>query len=164
MKLNSYFKIVSMGAATAVFLISPFGNASHSATPAPSPRYPKAFCRIEIDNAHISTSVLRNSGIRVVKVNAKSICNVRQERVSLTLEIYKVGRFSNYLMHRSQTNPNSLKSAGLVVKIQDSKVLCVNSKASSYFGVAFAKAIIQGSWQYAGKTRSLNVIKLNCGN
>ena len=152
------------GTLVTIFLVSPLGTASHSASPAPKPQSPKAICRIEIDDAHISTSVLRNSGSRVVKVNAKSICNVRQERVSLTLEIYKVGIFSNYLMHRSQTNPNSLKSAGLVVKIQDSKVLCVNSKASSYFGIAFAKAFIQGRWQYAGKTRSLNVIKLNCGN
>jgi hypothetical protein len=164
MKLDSCFKIIGICALTAVFLIAPFSNASHSATPAPFPRYPKATCRIEIDDAHISTSLLRNNGIRVVKVNAKSICNVRQERVSLTLEIYKVGRFSNYLTHRSRTNPNSSKSAGLVVKIQDLKVLCINSKASSYFGVAFAKAFIQGKWQYAGKTRSLNVVKLNCGN
>lgn len=164
MKLNSYFRTIIFGALVTVFLVSPIGTASHSATPAPKPQAPKAICRIEIDDAHISTSILRNSGIRVVKVNAKSICNVRQERVSLTLEIYKVGRYSNYLMHRSQTNPNSLKSAGLVVKILDSKVLCINSKASSYFGVAFSKAFIQGRWQYAGKTRSLNVIKLNCGN
>ena len=164
MKLNSYFRIMLFGTLVTVFLVSPLGTASHSASPAPKPKSPKAICRIEIDDAHISTSVLRNSGTRVVKVNAKSICNVRQERVSLTLEIYKVGRYSNYLMHRSKTNPNSLKSAGLVVKIKDSKVLCVNSKVSSYFGIAFARAFIQGRWQYAGKTRSLNVIKLNCGN
>ena len=164
MKLNSYFRTILIGALVAVFLVSPIGSASHSATPTQKPQSPKAICRIEINDAHISTSILRNSGIRVVKVNAKSICNVRQEQVSLTLEIYKVGRYSNYLMHRSKTNPNSVKSAGLVVKIQDSKVLCVSSKASSYFGIAFAKAFIQGRWQYAGKTRSLNVIKLNCGN
>ena len=164
MKSNPYLKKIRLSVVLALVLISTLSPTSNSASPTTLPRTPKATCRIEVDDAHISTSILKNRGIRVVKVNAKSICNVRQERVSLTLEIYKVGRYSNYLMHRSQTNPNSLKSAGLVVKIQDSKVLCVNSKASSYFGVAFAKAFIQGKWQYAGKTRSSNIIKLNCGN
>ena len=164
MKLKSCLRSISLSLATLVFLISTFSTASFSATPTPTSRSPKATCRIEVDDAHISTSIQRNSGIRVVKVNAKSICNVRQERVTLTLEIYKVGKFSNYLMHRSQTNPNSSKSSGLIVKIQDSKVLCINSKPSSYFGVVSSKAFIQGKWQYAGNTRSVNVIKLNCGN
>jgi hypothetical protein len=63
-----------------------------------------------------------------------------------------------------KVNANSSKSSGLIVKIQDSKVLCLNSKPSSYFGVVSSKAVIQGKWQYAGNTRSVNVIKLNCGN
>ena len=164
MKSNSFLRSVSLSVASTVFFILNFSAASYAATPTPYSRSPKATCRIEVDDAHISTSILRNSGIRVVKVNAKSICNIRQENVTLTLEIYKVGKFSNYLMHRSQTNPNSPKSSGLIVKIQDSKVLCVNSKASSYFGVVFSKAFIKGIWQYAGNTRSVNIVKLNCGN
>ena len=164
MKLNSYLRNTIFSLTTIIFLISNFTAASCSATPTPASRSPKATCRIEVDDAHISTSIQRNSGIRVVKVNAKSVCNVRQERVTLTLEIYKAGKFSSYLMHRSQTNPNSPKSSGLIVKIQDSKVLCINSRPSSYFGVVYSKALIQGKWQYAGNTRSVNVVKLNCGN
>ena len=164
MKLNSCLRRISLGLAILVFFVLTFSTASYSAIPTPASRSPKATCRIEVDDAHISTSILRNSGIRAVKVNAKSICNVRQEHVTLTLEIFKVGKFSNYLMHLSQTDPSSSKSSGLIVKIQDSKVLCTNSTPSSYFGVVASKAFIQGRWQYAGKTRSVNVVKLNCGN
>lgn len=164
MKLKSHFRNLSISITAALFLVSTLNSTAYSATPTTKPKQPKATCRIEVDDAHISTSILRNSGIRVVKVNAKSICNVRQERVTLTLEIYKVGKFSNYLMHRSQTNPNSSKSSGLIVKIQDAKVLCINSRPNSYFGVVYSKALIQGKWQYAGNTRSVNVVKLNCGN
>lgn len=67
-------------------------------------------------------------------------------------------------MHRAETNPLSPKSSGLVIKIQDAKVICKNSQPSSYYGIAYAKAFIQGKWQYAGKTRSVNIRKLKCGN
>jgi len=163
MKLNPYLKKIRLSVVIALFLSSILSHTSNSASPTTSPRTPKTSCRIEVDDAHISSSILKNKGTRVVKVNAKSICNVRQEQVTLTLEIYKVGKFTNYLMHRSKTNPSSPKSSGLIIKIQDSKVLCINSEASSYFGVVFAKAFIQGNWLYAGNTRSANITKLNCG-
>jgi len=163
MKLNPYLKKIRLSIVLALVLSSTLSPKSNSASPTTLPRTPKATCRIEVDDAHISTSILKHRGIRVVKVNAKSICNVRQERVTLTLEIYKVGKFSNYLMHRTQTNPDSQKSSGLIIRIQDSKVLCINSKSSSYFGIVFSKAFIQGKWQIAGNTRSANITKLNCG-
>ena len=163
MKLKPYLKKIRLSIVISLFLGSSLSPRSYSASATSSHNTPKAICRIEVDDAHISTSILKNRGVRVVKVNAKSICNVRQERVTLTLEIYKVGKFTNYLMHRSRTNPNSPKSSGLVVKIQDSKVACINSNASSYFGVVYAKAFIQGKWQIAGNTRSTNITKLNCG-
>lgn len=163
MKLNPYLKKIRLSVVLALVLSSTLSPTSNSASPTTLPRTPKATCRIEVDDAHISTSILKNRGIRVVKVNAKSICNIRQERVTLTLEIYKVGKFSNYLMHRTQTNPDSPRSSGLIIRIQDSKVLCINSKSSSYFGIVFSKAFIQGKWQIAGNTRSANITKLNCG-
>ena len=163
MKLKTYLKNIRLRLVILLLLSSFLSPTSSSASLMYSVKTPKATCRIEVDDAHISTSILKNRGIRVVKVNARSICNVKQERVTLNLEIYKVGKFTNYLMHRSRTNPNSPKSSGLIVKIQDSQVACLNSKASSYFGAVYAKALIQGKWQSAGNTRSTNVTKLNCG-
>jgi len=121
-------------------------------------------CRIEVGDAHISTSILKHQGVRVVKVNANSICNLRQYQVTLTLEIYKIGQFSDYFMHRAETDPSSPSSSGFIVSIQDAKVACINSIPSSYFGIVYSKALIQGKWHYAGRTRSVHIVKLNCGN
>jgi hypothetical protein len=64
----------------------------------PKPKEIKASCRIEIDNAHISTSLLKNRKLKYVKVNARSICNVYQQRVTLTVEIFRKEKLSNQLL------------------------------------------------------------------
>lgn len=164
MKSNPYYVSLKSIFVISILFISSLNIPSYSATPSVTPHLPKAQCRIEVGDAHISTSILKHQGVRVVKVNASSICNVQQSRVTMTLEIYKVGQFSDYFLHRAETNPASLGSNGLIVKIQDAKVVCANSTPSSYYGVAHAKAIIQGKWHYAGRTRSVHIRKLNCGN
>ena len=124
---------------------------------------PKASCRIEVDNAHISSSILKHRKTRFVKINARSICNLPQQRVLLTLEIYKTGIFDNHLVDRFQTNPIIASSSGLKVEISNAAVRCLNNKTTRYFGIAYSKAIIQGAWQYAGRTRSTYIVPLNCG-
>ena len=51
------------------------------------PKKPKPPCRLQISDAHISTSLLEKQGLRAVKVNASSICNVPQSNVTITVEI-----------------------------------------------------------------------------
>jgi hypothetical protein len=148
---------------TAMLAISPllFSTPVNAATG--SPKAPKALCRIEIDNAHISTSLLKHRKIKYVKINARSICNVPQQRVTLTLEIYKTGLFGNHLIRRFKTKEYLPESSGLRVEIKDASERCKNNKITNYFGIAYAKAIIGGKWQYAGRTRSKSITSLNCG-
>ncbi len=127
------------------------------------PKAPKASCRIEIDNAHISTSLLTHRKLKYVKVNARSICNVPQQRVTLTVEIYKTGLFGDHFVGRFETKEYLRQSAGLRVEIKDATVRCKNNEMTRYFGIAYAKAIIQGIWQYAGRTRSDGITPLHCG-
>ena len=164
MIFNRHPKLVSSVTGTIIFLITSVGDPSFAASPAPTPRLPKASCRIEVDDAHISTSILRHRRVLEIKINAKSICNVRQEHVTLTLEIYKVGRVSNYLIKHVETNPALPTSSGLLVRIQDATITCANSTPSSYFGIAYSRAYIQGKWQFAGRTRSVHNAMLACGN
>lgn len=164
MKSNPHLVTLRSALVIAIFLISSINTPSHSATPPSAPRLPKASCRIEVHDAHISTSILKHQKVRVVKVNAHSICNVRQNQVTLTLEIYKTGQFSDYFMHRAETDPSLPSSSGFIVNIQDAKVECINSIPSSYYGIVYAKALIQGKWHYAGRARSVHIVKLNCGN
>ena len=158
-KLNkrsfSIFLITALG----VNLLTPI--LASAATP--KPKEVKASCRIEIDNAHISASLLKNRKLKYVKVNARSTCNVYQQRVTLTVEIYKTGKLSNQLVRTFETKEGLPSSSGLVVKMNNALVRCRNTRETAYYGIAYAKALINGKWQYAGKTYSKSIILLNCG-
>lgn len=159
--LKQFKNPIALFAAFLTILPSLFSAPSTAATI--RPQAPKALCRIEIDNAHISTSLLKHRKIKYVKVNARSICNVPQQRVTLTLEIYKTGLFGNHLIRRFKTKEYLPESSGLRVEIKDASERCKNNEITSYFGIAYAKAIIGGKWQYAGRTRSKSITSLNCG-
>jgi hypothetical protein len=105
-------RLITCFAATLAILL-PFSSALANAAKS-GPKLPKAVCRIEIDNAHISSSILK---------------------------------------HRKTRN----------VKINDAAVQCLNSKTTKYFGITYSKAIIQGKWQYAGRTQSSSIVPLKCG-
>ena len=134
-----------------------------SSASTPKPREIKASCRIEIDNAHISASLLKNRKLKYVKVNARSICNVYQQRVTLTVEIFKAGKLSNQLVKTFSTKEGLPSSSGLVVKMNNAVVRCRNTNQTAYYGIAYAKALINGKWQYAGRTYSKSIILLGCG-
>ena len=68
-----------------VFSLLNSGTAAVAA--ADEPKKPKPPCRLQISDAHLSTSLLEKQGLRAVKVNASSICNVPQSNVTITVEI-----------------------------------------------------------------------------
>ena len=150
-----------------IFLITVLGfnllTPALASAETPKPKEIKASCRIEIDNAHISTSLLKNRKLKYVKVNARSICNVYQQRVTLTVEIYKTGKLSNQLVRSFATKEGLSSSSGFVVKMNNAVIRCRNTRETAYYGIAYAKALINGKWQYAGRTYSKSIILLDCG-
>jgi len=150
-----------------IFLITALGfnllKPDLASAETPKPKEIKSSCRIEIDNAHISTSLLKNRKLKYVKVNARSICNVYQQRVTLTIEIFKKEKLSNQLLKTFSTNENLTSSSGFVVKMNNAVVRCRNTRETDYYGVAYAKALINGQWKYAGRTRSKIIEPLACG-
>lgn len=123
----------------------------------------KAICRIEIDNAHISRHELDFKGRRAVIVKARSICNVVQEQVTLTVNIYKVEKFGHPMLDSVSTDPLDPKSTGKIVTNYKNSIDCLNYKRTKFYGIAYARALINGKWNYAGRTRSLKTIEINCG-
>ena len=127
------------------------------------PKEPKAPCRLQISNAHISTFIFENKGLRAVKVNASSICNVPQSSVTVTVELWKTGLLGNHLVRRrtfysaGTTLPNSRVNNFLTFKG------CKDRDLTQYFGIAYSKAFIAGRWQYARHTQTKKIIPLNCG-
>jgi len=124
---------------------------------------PKILCRIEVDDAHISAHIQRNIGLKFVKVDARSVCNTRQEQVRLTVEIFKIGKFADYFVVRYFTNPLDAKSNGLLVTNYGTFKICKDSTPTKYYGVAYSKAFIEGKWKSTVRTRSLHSFPLKCG-
>lgn len=123
----------------------------------------KIVCRIEVDDAHISTFIRKFMGVRAVKVDTRSTCSTRQEQVRLTVEIFKLGKFFNHFVFRDSTPPFDSKSSGFVVTNYKTFKLCKNSVSTQYFGVAYSRALIQGKWKNTVRTRSLHSVTLKCG-
>jgi hypothetical protein len=123
---------------------------------------PKANCRIEIDNVHPS-SYFRNKGVSAIKVNARSICNVVQENVVLTVNLYKTGFPFNHLVTSTSTNPSDPKSRGLRVENNMTFARCITSRKTTYFGIAYAKATILGIVEQAPAAQSVKKISIACG-
>lgn len=127
------------------------------------PKAPKASCRIEVGNAHLSTHLKEAKGFIAVKVNARSICNVPQSDVKLTVQIYKVGHFRDHLISEKSTNPLHPTSSGFRVENEETFKRCSPNKKSSFYGVAFAGAVIAGHKSTAPPARSPRIVPLDCG-
>jgi hypothetical protein len=141
-----------------IIMLSVSASAADSAEPLKKP-----ICRIEIDNAHISRHELKFGSRRAVIVKARSICNVVQEQVTLTVNIYKVEKFGHPMLESISTDPLDPKSTGKVVTNYKNSIDCLNYKRTKFYGIAYAKALINGKWNYAGRTRSVKTIEINCG-
>ncbi len=123
----------------------------------------KAACRIEIDNPHISKSILRKEKRSAVKVNARSICDAYQTRVELTVEIYQVGLFRDYKCASFTTIPSQIASNGFIVNNKNTKWYCQSKKRSRFYGVAYSRAFIAGQQFAAPPARSHKTVRLACG-
>jgi hypothetical protein len=139
------------------------GIASSKANAVNSTNNPKPPCRIQIAHAHISKSVFLKYGVRAVKVNASSICNVPQSKVTLTVEIFKQSQFGPQLVARTVTRVPGITYPGNKVDNFDTWRRCKTFKETRFFGKAFAKAFIQGKWQFASDTYSIELEPLKCG-
>ena len=124
---------------------------------------PKTKCFIEVQNAHISTSILEQQGRLAVKVNATSRCNAPQSNVILTVKIFKEGLGIAHLVAQRSTRADNPKSQGLVVKNQFTFAYCKNTTRSKYYGVASARATIRGKGYTTPPVWSEKTLELNCG-
>lgn len=124
---------------------------------------PKSPCRLQVGNAHLSTSLFEKSQLRAVKVNATSICNVPQSKVTITVELWKTGLLGNHLVAKQTTRSTGTTFPGSRVKNFNTFRKCFNLTPTNYFGVAYSKALIDGEWQFARRVLSKEITSLKCG-
>ena len=81
-------------------------------------------CRVEIDNAHISTQLVARNYTQVVKINARSICNETIHNLELQVDIYKVGMPVTHLVKSFKSKIYPAVEANKVIKFEDAYVAC----------------------------------------
>ena len=123
----------------------------------------KAPCRLEVDNAHISSNILKKEEKFTVKVTFRSICNLDQTKLVMKVQIWKVGFGRNYPVTSLITRNFPYVKANRNVVIQDVYVYCKNTKRTYFYGIAEADAYINGTQVIATKVQSDELHRLSCG-
>ena len=123
----------------------------------------KAPCRLEVDNAHISSNILKKEEKFTVKVTFRSICNLDQTKLVMKVQIWKVGFGRNYPVTSLITRNFPYVKANHNVLIQDIYVYCKNTKRTYFYGIAEADAYINGTQVIATKVQSDEIHRLSCG-
>ena len=157
--MKKYRKFLALTSLVALNFVG-FQQPSVANEPSKKPKPP---CRIQISQAHISDWILKHRGFRAVKVDAYSRCNVPQSKVTLTVEIWKTATFGKIRVARSVVKNPGVTYPGRDVENFGTWRRCKSLKLTKYFGVAYAKAFIQGKWQFASDTYSLEIAPLTCG-
>jgi hypothetical protein len=120
-------------------------------------------CYIEVDDAHISTYLLRKEGTRAVKVNARSVCNQPMRKLKLTVEIYKERLFGDKLVAFDSVVVPTGIPGNKVIRNEKVSAKCLNSKESRYYGSAYATAVIGNKSLKTFKVRSEQTVTIRCG-
>ena len=99
----------------------------------------------------------------MVKVNAQSICDKVIKSLKITVEIKKLGFISDHEVIKTvKEAPRELMS-NEEFKNEDTFAICTSSKETTYYGVAYASAIIDGKPMRTLKVLSAHNGKLRCG-
>jgi hypothetical protein len=151
------FKLIAVFTIIAISIAKFTGPVYSSAPTAKSP------CRIEVSIAHISKDILAKTGRRAVKVDAFSKCNVTQSKVTLTVELWKVGEIGNHFLTLRVKRSSGITMPGRHVENFATFVFCKDRILTNYFGVAYSKAFIAGKWQFAHHVLSRKIIPIHCG-
>ena len=120
-------------------------------------------CRVEVDDAHISTDLKEKLGIDAVKVKGNSECMYRTSHIQLTLSIMKEGLIEPHLVKTFRLNSSRTILPYRLFELKDAFIKCKNKTQTRYFGIIQAHAIIKGREYGTPQTRSQNSPRIACG-
>lgn len=124
---------------------------------------PLTDCFLRVDNPHLSDSIRRKRGFDAVKVNAISICDKELLGLKITVEIYKKGLLRNYKVASKTLQINGFIPANKRIAHKGTWERCKNERVSSYYGVAYAVALIPGKDLRTLPVTTDKTISLPCG-
>lgn len=119
-------------------------------------------CKVSIGYPHISKFIQRNNGYLAVKVNAYSKCNRPHSRVTLTVELWKEELVFKKRIRKTVARHLQEIPAGEKFRNLGTFVRCNSDAKTLYFAKAYAKAWIDGKWQFAADKSKVS-IPVFCG-
>ncbi|MBU3716292.1 MAG: hypothetical protein FGM63_04555 [Candidatus Nanopelagicaceae bacterium] len=124
---------------------------------------PLTKCYIRVDNPHLSKSLKRLKGFDAVKVNAVSTCDRDLVNLKFTVEIKKKGFLRDYEIAERTIDFGGVIPANKRVAHKGTWVRCENSRASRYYGIAYAKGTIDGINVQTLPVITEKIVLLPCG-
>jgi len=128
-----------------------------------SPIAAKAPCRLEVDNAHISSTLIKKINKKAVKVNFKSICNFGLSNLVIKVQIRKLAFIGDRPVTAISVRTFPYVPAKRQVLIQDIYAFCKNTKRTLFLGTAEAYALLSGTQVQAPRAQSREIVPLACG-
>ncbi|NDA40163.1 MAG: hypothetical protein EBX88_01835 [Actinobacteria bacterium] len=149
--------LLSNLALISLLTVVPLNNSASQVTP------PLTKCYIRVDNPHLSKSLKRLKGFDAVKVNAVSTCNRELINLRFTVEIRKKGFIRDYEVADRTIEFGGVIPANKEVAHKGTWVRCENRRPSKYYGIAYAKGIIDGKSVKTLPVITEKMVVLPCG-
>lgn len=122
----------------------------------------KSLCRVQASRPHISTFFAERNGLNALKINAYSVCDRPHSRVTITVELWKEETVFKKRIKKTIARHVGFLAPNERFYNQKTFVVCKTSRKSLYYGVAYAKALIDGEWHFATHKIAIS-IPINCG-
>lgn len=156
-KINRVLTLTGLALSSMAISLQPLNATSGTITP------PKTNCYIKIDDPHFSEYLRRNKMLAAVKINASSKCGKPIRNLTLWVEIYKTGKYFDHQVAKNEFTKFGNIRPNQVIKNRKTYVKCLNSIETSYYGVAYAEAIIDGKVRSTPHVYSAETFTFNCG-
>ena len=128
----------------------------------PTAYFKSGVCGLTVEDAHISTYLLKMKKGRQVKINVFSKCGVPQQQVSFIVEIWKRGMLGDHKMRTfRQTIFNPINPR--LIRYEAAKLSCKNYLPTIYYGKAQATVLINGKTFTSAWVMSEHLIPIDCG-
>jgi hypothetical protein len=148
---------------TSFLILTLISSSSSQTSSATRVTPPVTKCYLRVDNPHLSDSIKKQKGFEAVKVNAVSACNKDIFYLQITVEIRKKGFLLDHEVAKRSIEFKGFIPAKKRIAHKGTWRKCDDKKASEYYGVAYAVAIIEGQRMQTLPVRTAKNISLPCG-
>ena len=146
----------------AAALVAPYSNANAEPIYQNTAIFKKGDCGLKVEDPHISDSLLKKK-IVAIKVNVTSTCIYPQQKVTVTVTLFRKGFFGWVAIPAAPETIDKPKPSPFKVEFKKIYFECKSNKRTQYWAKAKATAVIAGQVHNSPEIYSQNNVYLNCG-